>query len=57
MDMSETIGIDHVYVTVSDLQKSEPFYDAVMAVLVSGKTNFDLVARNMSNTTTNTLVR
>ena len=29
----EVIGIDHVYVTVRDLGRSERFYDAVMAIL------------------------
>ena len=29
----EVIGIDHVYVTVRDLQTSEAFYDRVMGVL------------------------
>lgn len=29
----EVIGIDHVYVTVSDLRGSERFYDRVMGVL------------------------
>ena len=29
----EVIGIDHVYVAVSDLQRSEEFYDRVMPVL------------------------
>jgi glyoxylase I family protein len=28
--MIEVIGIDHIYVTVSDLAKSEQFYDRVM---------------------------
>jgi len=28
--MTETIGIDHIYVTVSDLQHSEHFYDCVL---------------------------
>jgi len=29
----EIIGIDHIYVAVSDLGRSEKFYDAVMTVL------------------------
>ena len=29
----EIIGIDHIYVTVLDLRRSEEFYDRVMAVL------------------------
>ena len=28
--MTEVIGIDHIYITVSDLQRSEPFYDHVL---------------------------
>lgn len=28
--MTEVIGIDHIYITVSDLQRSEAFYDRVM---------------------------
>jgi glyoxylase I family protein len=28
--MAEVIGIDHIYVTVSDLAKSESFYDQVL---------------------------
>lgn len=31
--MPEIIGIDHIYVTVSNLARSETFYDVVMAVL------------------------
>lgn len=27
--MPEIIGIDHIYIAVSDLQRSEPFYDRV----------------------------
>lgn len=27
--MTEVTGIDHIYITVSDLQRSEPFYDRV----------------------------
>jgi glyoxylase I family protein len=29
----EVIGIDHVYVTVRDLRRSEGFYDRVMPIL------------------------
>ena len=29
----EVIGIDHVYVTVSDIRRSEEFYDRAMGVL------------------------
>ncbi|MEO6016017.1 MAG: VOC family protein [Polaromonas sp.] len=28
--MAEVTGIDHIYLTVSDLAKSEPFYDQVL---------------------------
>ena len=28
--MTEVIGIDHIYITVSDLARSEPFYDRVL---------------------------
>lgn len=28
--MTEITGIDHIYITVSDLQRSEPFYDRVL---------------------------
>jgi glyoxylase I family protein len=28
--MPEVIGIDHIYISVSDLARSEPFYDALM---------------------------
>jgi glyoxylase I family protein len=28
--MTEVIGIDHIYITVSDLQRSETFYDHVL---------------------------
>jgi glyoxylase I family protein len=31
--MPEIIGIDHIYIAVSDLQQSETFYDRVMPVL------------------------
>jgi glyoxylase I family protein len=29
----EVIGIDHIYVTASDLNRSEKFYDGVMSIL------------------------
>lgn len=38
--MPEIIGIDHIYVTVSDLEKSERFYDAVMDALGFRKNQF-----------------
>lgn len=28
--MTEVTGIDHIYITVSDLRRSEPFYDHVL---------------------------
>lgn len=40
--MPEVIGIDHIYVTVSDIEKSESFYDAVMGVLGFRKKQFQL---------------
>lgn len=38
--MFEVIGIDHIYVTVSDIEKSESFYDAVMGILGFRKNQF-----------------
>lgn len=38
--MPEVIGIDHIYVTVSDIEKSESFYDVVMGVLGFRKNQF-----------------
>ncbi len=41
--MTEVIGIDHIYVAVSDLTRSEAFYDRVMLdVLVFRKNKFTL---------------
>lgn len=40
--MPEIIGIDHIYVTVADIEKSESFYDAVMNVLGFRKNQFQL---------------
>lgn len=42
--MSEILGIDHIYVTVSDLARSELFYDRLMAVLGFRKRAFTLGA-------------
>lgn len=39
----EVLGIDHVYVTVSDLERSQRFYDRVMAAL-----DFRKVARPLA---------
>jgi glyoxylase I family protein len=41
--MPEAIGIDHIYITVTDLAKSEPFYDLVfMQTLGFRKNKFPL---------------
>ena len=41
--MTEVIGIDHIYITVSDLQRSESFYDHVLLeTLGFRKNNFTL---------------
>ena len=41
--MAEVIGIDHIYVTVSDLARSERFYDQVLlAALEFRKSSFTL---------------
>ena len=37
---TETIGIDHIYITVSDLTRSERFYDCVMRILGFRKNTF-----------------
>jgi glyoxylase I family protein len=36
----EIIGIDHIYIAVSDLQQSEKFYDRVMTILGFRKNTF-----------------
>ncbi len=36
----ETIGIDHIYLAVSDLHRSEVFYDRVMGILGFHKNTF-----------------
>ena len=41
-DRLEIIGIDHVYVTVSNLERSERFYDTVMEVLGFRKNRFQI---------------
>jgi len=38
--MPEVIGIDHIYITVSNLERSERFYDVVMKVLGFRKNHF-----------------
>ena len=41
--MPEVIGIDHIYIAVTDLAKSEPFYDLVfMQILGFRKNKFPL---------------
>ena len=40
--MPEVIGIDHIYIAVSDLTRSERFYDVVMATLGFRKNEFHL---------------
>ena len=40
--MPEIIGIDHLYISVTDLARSEKFYDVVMGVLNFRKGRFQL---------------
>jgi catechol 2,3-dioxygenase-like lactoylglutathione lyase family enzyme len=40
--MPEVIGIDHIYISVSDLTRSERFYDVVMGALGFRKSTFEL---------------
>ena len=40
--MLEVIGIDHIYITVSDMNRSEAFYDRVMTALGFRKNTFQL---------------
>ena len=37
--MTEVIGIDHIYITVSDLQRSESFYDHVLVETLGFRKN------------------
>jgi glyoxylase I family protein len=37
--LTEVIGIDHVYITVSDLATSEPFYDRVLRGILGFRKN------------------
>ena len=37
--MPEVTGIDHIYITVSDLTRSEPFYDLVLAQVLGFRKN------------------
>ena len=41
--MTEVIGIDHVYISVTDLGRSEAFYDRAMAALGFRKNCFTIV--------------
>ena len=38
--MTEVIGIDHIYIAVSDLGRSEAFYDKAMSALGFRKNTF-----------------
>jgi glyoxylase I family protein len=40
--MSDVIGIDHIYIAVSDLARSEAFYDRAMAALGFQKNSFNI---------------
>lgn len=40
--MTEVIGIDHIYISASDMNTSEAFYDSVMSVLGFRKNDFSL---------------
>ena len=40
--MPEVIGIDHIYISVSDLARAESFYDRVMSILGFRKNAFTL---------------
>jgi catechol 2,3-dioxygenase-like lactoylglutathione lyase family enzyme len=37
--VTDVIGIDHIYVTVSDLEASEQFYDGVMIEILGFRKN------------------
>lgn len=37
--MAEITGIDHIYITVSDLRRSEPFYDQVLLGVLGFRKN------------------
>lgn len=41
-DRFEIIGIDHVYLAISDMERSERFYDAVMQALGFRKKRFEI---------------
>jgi glyoxylase I family protein len=40
--MPEIIGIDHIYLTVSDMTRSEKFYDVVMEIIGFRKNDFQI---------------
>ena len=40
--MPEVIGIDHIYISVSDLVRAETFYDQVMPILGFRKNSFTI---------------
>jgi len=40
--MPDVIGLDHIYVTASNLERSEQFYDVVMKVLGFRKNQFQI---------------
>ena len=40
--MPDVIGIDHIYIAVANLQRSEAFYDVVMPLLGFRKSSFEL---------------
>lgn len=37
--MAEIIGIDHIYISVTDLARSEPFYDILLAEVLGFRKN------------------
>ncbi|NLD99766.1 MAG: VOC family protein [Fibrobacter sp.] len=39
--MTDITGIDHIYITVNDLAKSEQFYDTVFGILGFNKNSFE----------------
>lgn len=40
--MTDIIGIDHIYLAVSDMARSEPFYDRAMPLLGFRKNRFEI---------------
>jgi len=40
--MTEIAGIDHIYITVSDMERSERFYDTAMRALAFRKNSFTI---------------